>query len=239
MLTFFFLYCLQPTFLTKEQRAQLALDKRKQEADEQRKKQDEEAAKRQQFLQQVNNDRYSSSSSSRDDRNRYGGSSSSSSGRPYDRSSSSSSDSRWRARSVSPDYGKTKSLETVVSKEILEKGEKDVVKALLDEKTQEELIKSTRARYLGTEEKKRKIRKLNDRKFVFDWEAGEDTSHDANPLYNQRHDYQMFGRYSSLLCLDKNNHKPFFFFPGQTEGTLLASILRSSSRKSRSSTRNC
>eukprot|EP00794_Sanderia_malayensis_P003447 gene3447-3943_t len=51
-----------------------------------------------------------------------------------------------------------------------------------------------KARYLGLVKKKRKIRKLNDRKFVFDWDAGEDTSNDYNPLYSEKHEIQLFGR---------------------------------------------
>ncbi|ORZ22116.1 P-loop containing nucleoside triphosphate hydrolase protein [Absidia repens] len=51
-----------------------------------------------------------------------------------------------------------------------------------------------RDRYFGGDRRKRKIRKMNDRKFVFDWDAGEDTSSDFNPLYANRHNAQMFGR---------------------------------------------
>ena len=49
-------------------------------------------------------------------------------------------------------------------------------------------------RYLGLAKKKKKVRKLNERKFVFDWDAGEDTSADYNPLYKERHTIQLFGR---------------------------------------------
>ncbi|CAO3652781.1 unnamed protein product [Cunninghamella blakesleeana] len=35
---------------------------------------------------------------------------------------------------------------------------------------------------------------MNERKFVFDWDAGEDTSHDFNPLYANKHNAQLFGR---------------------------------------------
>ena len=37
-------------------------------------------------------------------------------------------------------------------------------------------------RYLGGEKKRRKMRRLADRKFVFDWDTGEDTSVDFNPM---------------------------------------------------------
>lgn len=49
-------------------------------------------------------------------------------------------------------------------------------------------------RYLGIVKKKRRVRKLNERKFVFDWDAGEDTSIDYNALYKDRHTMQFFGR---------------------------------------------
>jgi ATP-dependent RNA helicase DDX23/PRP28 len=49
-------------------------------------------------------------------------------------------------------------------------------------------------RYLGIMKKKRRIRRLNDRKFVFDWDAGDDTSQDYNALYKDKHVVQFFGR---------------------------------------------
>ena len=49
-------------------------------------------------------------------------------------------------------------------------------------------------RYLGQAKKKKKVRKQNERKFVFDWDAGDDTSNDYNPLYRERHQVQLFGR---------------------------------------------
>ncbi len=49
-------------------------------------------------------------------------------------------------------------------------------------------------RYLGAERAKRKIRRMNEKKFVFDWDAGDDTSRDYNPIYAERHEVQLFGR---------------------------------------------
>jgi len=60
--------------------------------------------------------------------------------------------------------------------------------------TEEKEKEAVRERYLGGVKRKKKVRKLNDRKFVFDWDAGEDTSHDYNPIYNERHYNQFFGR---------------------------------------------
>ena len=42
-------------------------------------------------------------------------------------------------------------------------------------------------RYLGAGKRKRRVRKMNDRKFVFDWDATEDTAVDYNPIYSERH----------------------------------------------------
>lgn len=71
-------------------------------------------------------------------------------------------------------------------KEALE--EKEVSK---DKERESEAI---RERYLGLIKKKRRVRRLNDRKFVFDWDASEDTSIDYNNLYKDRHQVQFFGR---------------------------------------------
>lgn len=60
-----------------------------------------------------------------------------------------------------------------------------------DKERENEAIKE---RYLGLMKKKRRVRRLNDRKFVFDWDAGEDTSVDYNNLYKERHQVQFFGR---------------------------------------------
>ncbi|GFG36863.1 hypothetical protein Cfor_08673 [Coptotermes formosanus] len=61
-------------------------------------------------------------------------------------------------------------------------------------KDKEKEVEAIRERYLGLVKKKRRVRRLNDRKFVFDWDASEDTSVDYNPLYKERHQVQFFGR---------------------------------------------
>jgi len=41
----------------------------------------------------------------------------------------------------------------------------------------------------------RKIRKINNKKFVFDWDAKEDTAaKDLNPIYEKRHEARLYGR---------------------------------------------
>ncbi|KAJ6645955.1 putative ATP-dependent RNA helicase DDX23 [Pseudolycoriella hygida] len=61
-------------------------------------------------------------------------------------------------------------------------------------KDKEKEMEAIRERYLGIMKKKRRVRRLNDRKFVFDWDASEDTSVDYNNLYKERHHVQFFGR---------------------------------------------
>ena len=54
-------------------------------------------------------------------------------------------------------------------------------------KDRERETEAIRERYLGLMKKKRRVRRLNDRKFVFDWDASEDTSIDYNNLYKEKH----------------------------------------------------
>ena len=58
-------------------------------------------------------------------------------------------------------------------------------------------LSAIRVRYLGVDKKKRKIRKMNDRKFVFDWDTQDDTAADmpAPPVVQGQGVAQvMFGR---------------------------------------------
>uniref|UniRef100_A0A1I8PDY2 Probable ATP-dependent RNA helicase DDX23 n=1 Tax=Stomoxys calcitrans TaxID=35570 RepID=A0A1I8PDY2_STOCA len=64
----------------------------------------------------------------------------------------------------------------------------------LSQKDKEKELEAIRERYLGIIKKKRRVRRLNDRKFVFDWDAAEDTSVDYNNLYKERHHVQFYGR---------------------------------------------
>ncbi|XP_046674796.1 probable ATP-dependent RNA helicase DDX23 [Homalodisca vitripennis] len=74
-----------------------------------------------------------------------------------------------------------------------------------DKEKEGEAIKE---RYLGLVKKKRRVRRLNDRKFVFDWDASEDTSVDYNPLYKERHQVQFFGR-GNVAGIDINPPGPY------------------------------
>ncbi|PNF19799.1 putative ATP-dependent RNA helicase DDX23 [Cryptotermes secundus] len=61
-------------------------------------------------------------------------------------------------------------------------------------KDKQKEVEVIRECYLRPVEKIRRVRRPNDRKFVFDWDASEDTSIDYNPLYKERHQIQFFGR---------------------------------------------
>ena len=61
----------------------------------------------------------------------------------------------------------------------------------------EDDLSAIRSRYLGVDKKKRKIRKMNDRKFVFDWDAQDDTFAEDSPVAvgsNRQGAQVMFGR---------------------------------------------
>ncbi|KXN85464.1 Pre-mRNA-splicing ATP-dependent RNA helicase PRP28 [Leucoagaricus sp. SymC.cos] len=58
-------------------------------------------------------------------------------------------------------------------------------------------LNAIRSRYLGVDKKKRKIRKMNDRKFVFDWDTQDDTFAEDSPVAvgsNRQGAQIMFGR---------------------------------------------
>ncbi|KAI7894801.1 P-loop containing nucleoside triphosphate hydrolase protein [Mucor mucedo] len=162
----------KPVFLTKEQRAKLALEKRQLEVEEQRQRQLEERKARENF-DHAAEDEYRKTQDTRSSR--------------YD-----SRDNNRR------DYNKRDRR----SRDIDEAAMAEEEDAALTEKEKQAI----RERYFGGERKKRKIRRMNERKFVFDWDAGEDTSYDFNPLYANKHNAQMFGR-GHMAGIDSKEQK--------------------------------
>lgn len=65
-------------------------------------------------------------------------------------------------------------------------------------------LSAIRTRYLGVDKKKRKIRKMNDKKFVFDWDELEDTFSGAPVDMGARGAALMFGR-GHLAGMDGDN----------------------------------
>ncbi|KAI8368683.1 P-loop containing nucleoside triphosphate hydrolase protein [Choanephora cucurbitarum] len=162
----------KPKFLTKEERAKLALEKRQKEVEQIRQKQTEERKAREKFDFAAEDEYRRTQDRSRHDSRR-----------------SDRRDKRDRYR----DYEE----------------EEQAMDAALTEKEKQAI----RERYFGGERKKRKIRRMNERKFVFDWDAGEDTSYDFNPLYANKHSAQMFGRghIAGIDLKEQKKHQSEFY----------------------------
>jgi len=77
-----------------------------------------------------------------------------------------------------------------------DKPEKPAPEVTSDLPITEKELQGIKGRYLGEGKKKKKVVKMSDKfRFAFDWELGEDTSKDVNPLYDKKHDAQLlFGR---------------------------------------------
>ncbi|KAF9091332.1 DEAD (Asp-Glu-Ala-Asp) box polypeptide 23 [Mortierella sp. AD031] len=153
----------RPKFLTKEQRAELAIQKRQKEVEAQRQAQELERQQRAEFDAKARAEVH--------DNNRYG----------YD----SRINSRDRADRDKNDRDRNKRDGNKDSAN--EDGPSGVVLA-------DKEIEMVKKHYMGIEDKERKVRKRSDKKFVFDWNADDDTSRDLNPLYTHRHSAQLFGR---------------------------------------------
>lgn len=72
--------------------------------------------------------------------------------------------------------------------------EDDGRQKIREEKDKGKELQAIKERYLGGVKKRRRTRHLNDRKFVFEWDASEDTSVDYNPIYKEKHSVQLYGR---------------------------------------------
>jgi len=141
----------KPKFLTKEERAALALKRRAEQVEELRRAQDEQRRMRDDFAKEGKKELRDIERDMRDRR-----------------------DPRGKDRDKNRDKDRDKKKDEAPGN--------DKEKAAI------------RDRYLGAERKKKRIRRQNDRKFIFDWEAGDDTSVDYNKLYMNRHNLQFFGR---------------------------------------------
>lgn len=167
----------KPVFLTKEQRAAEALKRRQEEVAAMRANQaaNRAAAGTDAMKQDMERERGGGGAGGRDERR---------DGRE-----------RERERERERDYdrgGRDRDRDRDRHKDDRDKESKRVDD--LSQKDKEKELEAIRERYLGIIKKKRRVRRLNDRKFVFDWDAGEDTSIDYNNLYKERHHVQFFGR---------------------------------------------
>jgi len=173
----------KPKFLTKEERAEAALKKRQEAVDAQRKTQDEERRRRLEFQ-----------SEARD----AGGSGSFGAGpgdwRDRERERNRDRDRDRERRERERDRERERREENAgKEKSTTGESEKDGSQEPELQTTHQEQ-QAIRDRYLGGGKRKRRVRRLNDRKFVFDWDATDDTSTDYNPIYQDKHQIQFFGR---------------------------------------------
>ncbi|KAJ3163203.1 DEAD (Asp-Glu-Ala-Asp) box polypeptide 23 [Geranomyces michiganensis] len=195
----------KPVFLSKEQRAKIALEKRQREVEEQRMKQEEERQARVAFFSESKDapsapmggrgrdDR----SYGRDFRDNRGHDRDYRDGRNVDhrRGGPQGSNGDWRGgnrdfrggRDDRDAHRRDRDDRRTVPEE-------EMKDAATGQVLGEKELQAIRDRYMGTERRRRKIRRMNDKKFVFDWDKGEDTSQDINPLYSNRHESQFFGR---------------------------------------------
>lgn len=155
----------KPKFFSREEREKLALQRREEAIREQKKRIAEELNKQIEYLSKNREETSRSEGASRYDRESYR--------------------SRRRIDELErryPDKNRDRRGEDSSS-----------VKATANDKQLE--AEAIKERYLGQKRfTKRRQRRLNERKFVFDWDASEDTSQDYNPLYKDKHQIQFFGR---------------------------------------------
>lgn len=169
----------KPVFLSKEEREAEALRKRKEEAEEIQKKREEERRRRMEFMDMAKRSLREAEEEERESRR---------SEREKERERRDRERrSRFESRNQNQESKNQESKNQSTSR-------RDEETTQLSEKDKEKESEAIRERYLGQVRKKKKIRKLNERKFVFDWDAGEDTSTDYNVLYKNRHTIQLFGR---------------------------------------------
>ncbi|KND04410.1 uncharacterized protein SPPG_00140 [Spizellomyces punctatus DAOM BR117] len=179
----------KPVFLSKAERAKLALEKRQKEVEEQRKKQEEERQARMAFFSESQNGDARIREEQRNWRdNRYHD--------DFDRGGRRNRDRDYdrRDRDWDRGYDRNDRNRDRREKDVRREREESVTSNGIEEGLGEKELQAIRDRYMGTERKRRKIRRMNDKKFVFDWDTGEDTSQDINPLYANRHEPQFFGR---------------------------------------------
>ncbi|GBE82008.1 Pre-mRNA-splicing ATP-dependent RNA helicase PRP28 [Sparassis crispa] len=228
----------KPKFLTKEQRAQLAIDKRAQEIKDQREKEErakqdrailemeaEEIRQRERERERASryggggryDDRYDRDHDRDRDRERYGrrDNRDNRDRRPYDDRRGGSYQGvptgpradRAKAPPTGPATGGSSASSSMPPPPVPlgpssnETTQRSSATASSDDTYAPPMTDSDltaiRSRYLGVDKKKRKIRKMNDRKFVFDWDEQDDTYSAETPsaVGSQRQGAQiMFGR---------------------------------------------
>ncbi|KAJ3043102.1 DEAD (Asp-Glu-Ala-Asp) box polypeptide 23 [Rhizophlyctis rosea] len=192
----------KPVFLSKEERAKLALEKRQKEVEGMRQKQEEERQARTAF--------FSQSAAPERDNGYYNGYRDDYRGPPQDYRGGYGRDRRWEdeRRDRDWDRGNGRDRDRGAARD-----DRSVSAepngANLDDKE----LQAIREKYMGAEKRRRKVRRMNEKKFVFDWDAQEDTSVDFNPLYANRHEAQMYGRglIAGIDLKEQKKHRAQFY----------------------------
>lgn len=199
----------KPKFLTSSQRAELALAKRKQEEQEQREKDDRKRRDREALEREAEEVRARDRDRNRE--SRYGSSGARHDDRHGGRSSGKDRDRRQPPPVANGGYqhGIPTAPRAQREKAAAQPSQPSTSNSMQPppppsnpETTDLPPMSDTdlsaiRSRYLGVDKKKRKIRKMNDRKFVFDWDTQDDTAADmpAPPVVPGQGVAQvMFGR---------------------------------------------
>ncbi|XGW16136.1 hypothetical protein V3C99_001518 [Haemonchus contortus] len=209
----------KPKFLTREERAALALQRRAEQVErikenqrrlDESRRQFEAEAKRAEGRDGRDHDRNRDRSRERRERSR-SRERREREKRERSRSRERDRDRRGRSRSKERDRDRR---DRSRSKERRGDRDKDGTRTNRTESKEEDdtfdpnkLQEAVKVRYLGLQkEKKKRGRRLHERKFVFDWDASEDTSQDYNKLYQKRHEVQFFGR-GAIAGIDVNAQK--------------------------------
>nr|CDJ84717.1 DNA RNA helicase domain containing protein [Haemonchus contortus] len=209
----------KPKFLTREERAALALQRRAEQVErikenqrrlDESRRQFEAEAKRAEGRDGRDHDRNRDRSRERRERSR-SRERREREKRERSRSRERDRDRRGRSRSKERDRDRR---DRSRSKERRGDRDKDGARTTRTESKEEDdtfdpnkLQEAVKVRYLGLQkEKKKRGRRLHERKFVFDWDASEDTSQDYNKLYQKRHEVQFFGR-GAIAGIDVNAQK--------------------------------
>ncbi|VDO37763.1 unnamed protein product [Haemonchus placei] len=212
-------FLFQPKFLTREERAALALQRRAEQVErikenqrrlDESRRQFEAEAKRAEGRDGRDHDRNRDRSRERRERSR-SRERREREKRERSRSRERDRDRRGRSRSKERDRDRR---DRSRSKERRGDRDKDGARTNRTESKEEDdtfdpnkLQEAVKVRYLGLQkEKKKRGRRLHERKFVFDWDASEDTSQDYNKLYQKRHEVQFFGR-GAIAGIDVNAQK--------------------------------
>ncbi|KAF7793189.1 hypothetical protein EIP86_004298 [Pleurotus ostreatoroseus] len=221
----------KPKFLTKEQRAKLAIERRAQELKEQRERDTRAREERQELEKEA--EEYRQHERERERSSRYGGGGGRydnrhEHGRRGDRNRRPQHEERRHSQSyqgvpTGPRADREKggpngsaSVNSSMpppsapgssngSHTPLTSDSADYVPPMTDDD-----LSAIRSRYLGVDKKKRKIRKMNDRKFVFDWDEQDDTFSKEAPaaVGSERQGAQvMFGR-GHIAGMDDGGNGP-------------------------------